>query len=75
MVFSYSDDRGHVNQNQGCGSAWESREAVGMGVKTAKITDNHAGPTESSSQGEPFSFIRTMTVGFGIAPNLLTPPP
>jgi|GEM_PF-3058363 len=43
-----------------------------MGVKTAKITDNHAGPTESSSQGEPFSFIRTMTVGFGIAPNLLT---
>jgi len=23
----------------------------------------------------PFSSIRTVTVGFGIAPNLLTPPP
>jgi len=24
---------------------------------------------------KPFSFIRTVTVGFGVAPNLLTPPP
>ena len=30
--FLFIGDRSHVNQNQGFGSAWESREAVGVGV-------------------------------------------
>src|SRR6516164_10325473 len=32
-------------------------------------------PRAKAPAARPFSFIRTVTVGFGIAPNLLTPPP
>src|SRR5712672_2160463 len=33
---------------------------------------NDDGPTQKRGPPQPFSFIRTLTVGFGITPNLLT---
>src|SRR2546421_2378837 len=37
-------------------------------------TRNDTAPRQRAEQSQPFSFIRTLTVGFGITPNLLTLP-